>query len=115
MLREVFGVTAAESKLAIQMVDGEGLQSVVDRLFLSITTIRDRLVRLLTGLHRAITDAPSLLSLAGHAANLSLRRIPKDTTLFRPDEGYLRLDVEAAIRQNNGGVACDPNPKTKAG
>lgn len=46
VLRELFGLTAAETNVALQTLNGDGIQAVADRMCLSITTVRSHLQRI---------------------------------------------------------------------
>ncbi|WP_225771626.1 helix-turn-helix transcriptional regulator [Inquilinus sp. Marseille-Q2685] len=54
VLRELFGLTAAEAALAIEVGQGDGLQAVADRLSIATTTARTHLTRVFekTGTNR---------------------------------------------------------------
>lgn len=46
VLRDLFGPTAAEAEVAVEVGRGQGLQSVVDRLSIAGTTVRSHLARI---------------------------------------------------------------------
>ncbi|MGL4966093.1 MAG: helix-turn-helix transcriptional regulator [Inquilinus sp.] len=46
VLRDLFGLTAAEAEVAVEVGRGEGLQSVADRLSIAGTTVRTHLARI---------------------------------------------------------------------
>ncbi len=70
-LAELYGLTPAEAKLAIALVEGEELQSIADRLYVSINTAKTQLkqIYIKTGADNRAKLTKQLISLATHRSN----------------------------------------------
>ncbi|MDF2824395.1 MAG: hypothetical protein K0R68_1803 [Mycobacterium sp.] len=65
LLQRLFGLTSAEAGVAVEMLTGQGLSAVADKMFLSVTTVRSHLQRVYdkTDTHRQAELVRLLVSL----------------------------------------------------
>ena len=67
VLRRIYGLTRAESQVAMRVLNGDGLAPIAEELSVSLTTVRTHLQRIFdkTGTHRQAELVRLLLTLSG--------------------------------------------------
>ena len=67
VLRRIYGLTRAESQVAMRVLNGDGLAPIAEELSVSLTTVRTHLQRIFdkTGTHRQAELVRLLLTVSG--------------------------------------------------